>query len=99
MIICGQLLERALRASGIDAIYGHPLPGVRVTEVKDEAIGFLLANAHEQVNHRGALVHLGDGMLVRPDHLERDVVLLESVEDIVGLPVTNEVYGRSLKLL
>jgi hypothetical protein len=98
MIVCGQLLERALRASGIDAIYGRPLPGVRVTEVKDEAIALLLATAHEQVNHRSALVHLGDGMLVRADHLENEVVVIESVEDIVGLPMMNEVHGRSLKL-
>jgi hypothetical protein len=98
VIICGQLLERALRASGIDAIYGYSLPGVRVTEVKDQAIAYLLANAHQRVNHRRALVHLGDGMLVRTDHFESDLVVLDSVEDIVSLPATKEILTHSLKL-
>ena len=98
MITCGQLLERALRASGIDAIDGSPLPGVRVTEVRDEAIAYLLAKAHEHINHRGALVHLGDGMLVRADGNEGDIAVLDSVESIVALPATNEILGHSLKL-
>lgn len=98
-MICGQLLERALRASGIDAIYGESLPGLRVTEVRDHAIAHLLADAHEQVNHRGAFVHLGDGTLVRPDQpTESDVVLLESLEDIMELPATSGSARSTLKL-
>lgn len=50
----GRLLARVLRAAGVDAAYGRPLPGVRVVETPDDRVAALLADAHGRVHGRAA---------------------------------------------
>ena len=86
-MICGELLERALRATGNGAVYGALLPGVHVTEVQETGVANLLAIADARLFHRRALVHLGDGILVPPDALNGDdAIVLGSAADILAMP-------------
>ena len=85
-MIIGQLLANALRLGGVDEVFGLPLAGVPVAEVPDTAIAELLALAHELVHRRIALVHMGDGRLVRPGLHRGELSLgLASVEEICEL--------------
>jgi thiamine pyrophosphate-dependent acetolactate synthase large subunit-like protein len=59
----GALLARVLRAGGVDAVYGRPLPGVDVVDVADGRVASLLAAAHRRVHGRGAAV-IADGAVV-----------------------------------
>jgi hypothetical protein len=84
-VYCADLLQRGLRASGVDALYGAPLPGVRVIEVEEMATANLLAVAHSRLHGRPAMVHLGDGLLALPDSVIDDhLVSLESSADILA---------------
>jgi hypothetical protein len=84
---CGALVERALRISGVDAVYGSALPGLRVIEVNETAVANLLAIAHERVHRRPAMVHMGGGVLLRTGVVESgEPVHIESISDIVTLP-------------
>jgi hypothetical protein len=64
VITLGELLERCLRVWRIDAVYGRPLPGVRVVAVDDPMVAARLAAAHWRVHRAGAAVHAGDGRLL-----------------------------------
>src|ERR1700682_3919490 len=100
-MICGELVEQTLRVCGVDAVYGQELHGVRVTVVRETAMGNLLALAHEGVHRRSAMVHVGDGVLVRPRWTGPGTsVVLESPEDIVALGETaGDIDGlRELRL-
>lgn len=56
-------MARVLRAAGVDAVYGRPLPGVDVVAVRSTHVAGLLAEAHGRVHGRPAAVHRGDGAL------------------------------------
>jgi thiamine pyrophosphate-dependent acetolactate synthase large subunit-like protein len=60
----GRLVARVLRAAGIDAVYGWPLAGVDVVDVRDQRVAALMAAAHQRVHQRTAAVHEGNGDLV-----------------------------------
>lgn len=60
----GRLVARTLRAAGVDAVYGRPLPGVRVVPVPADDVAALMAVAHARVHGRPAAVHRADGTLV-----------------------------------
>jgi hypothetical protein len=60
----GVLLRRVLRAAGVDAVYGRPLPGVPVVPVPSSRVATLMAESHRRVHSRPAAVHHGDGRLV-----------------------------------
>jgi thiamine pyrophosphate-dependent acetolactate synthase large subunit-like protein len=62
-VTTGRLVARVLRAAGIDAVYGRPLPGVDVVDVPDERVASLMAAAHQRVHRRTAAVHEGRGDL------------------------------------
>jgi thiamine pyrophosphate-dependent acetolactate synthase large subunit-like protein len=62
-VTTGMLVTRALQAAGIDAVYGRPLRGVDVVDVRDERVASLMAVAHGRVHRRVAAVH-ADGDLV-----------------------------------
>ena len=56
-------MARVLRAAGIDAVYGWPLAGVDVVDIRDERVAALMAAAHQRVHRRPAAVHEGNGDL------------------------------------
>jgi hypothetical protein len=85
-MICGELLQRTLRVSRVEAVYGPALPGLRSTRVDDVATARLLALAHERVNRGIAMVHLGDGVFARAEEGDGpEPVPLRSPADIVAL--------------
>ena len=59
------VLRRALRAVGIDAVYGAALPG-GATGQATAPCAMVLAAAHRRVLGTRAVVHLGDGQVVEP---------------------------------
>jgi thiamine pyrophosphate-dependent acetolactate synthase large subunit-like protein len=61
---CGQLLDRVLRAQGVDRVYGRDLPGVETVRVQDAGVATLMMAAHERVHRARAAAHLGDGEVV-----------------------------------
>jgi thiamine pyrophosphate-dependent acetolactate synthase large subunit-like protein len=63
-VTTGRLVARVLRAAGIDAVYGRPLPDVDVVDVRDDRVASLMATAHQRVHGRTAAVHAGGGDLV-----------------------------------
>jgi hypothetical protein len=63
-ITAAGLLGRVLRAAGVDALYGRPLPGLDVVPVDAGRLAELMADAHRRVHGRPAAVHLGDGRVV-----------------------------------
>jgi hypothetical protein len=86
-MICGELLGRALRASGVEAVYGPAFPGLGSTEVRQVTTARLLALAHQRVNRGIAMVHEGDGVFARAhDPDGATAIRLGSVADIVALP-------------
>ena len=64
MITAGLVLDRALRAAGVDAVYGGPLAGVRTVGIRDPRVAALAVRAHQRVHGTLAAAHLGDGRLV-----------------------------------
>jgi thiamine pyrophosphate-dependent acetolactate synthase large subunit-like protein len=63
-VTTGRLVARVLRAAGIDAVYGRPLRGVDVVDVRDGGVASLMAAAHQRVHGRTAAVHDGGGVVV-----------------------------------
>jgi hypothetical protein len=57
------LVGRALRAAGVDAVYGHPYGSLAVVPVANPEAALLLAQAHVRVHRAGAAVSGGDGLL------------------------------------
>jgi len=64
MITAGLVLDRALRAAGVDAVYGQSLAGVRTVPIRDPTVAVLAARAHQRVHGTLAAAHIGDGRLV-----------------------------------
>ncbi len=61
----GSLLGRVLRAAGVEASYGVPLPGVDVVPVPSPRMAALMAEAHRRIHLRPAAVHHGnEGMVI-----------------------------------
>jgi len=63
VITAGLMLDRALRAAGVDAVYGEPLAGVRTIQIQDPRVAALAARAHQRVHGTLAAAHLGDGRM------------------------------------
>ena len=61
----GVVLRRALRAVGIDTVYGAALPG-GPTCLASGSCAMVLAAAHRRVLATRAVVHLGHGQLLEP---------------------------------
>jgi hypothetical protein len=95
MTTCAELLEQVLRTLGIDAMYGPPLAGIRITELEDVEMAKLFAFAHEKVNRQQAIVHCGErlfeGIAVTD---ECEVIELQSYKDIVALPESIQGRGK-----
>lgn len=63
----GRLAARVLRAAGVDAAYGAPLPGLDAVPVARPGIATLLAAAHARVHALPAAVVGADGTLTVGD--------------------------------
>jgi thiamine pyrophosphate-dependent acetolactate synthase large subunit-like protein len=85
----GELLQRVLRVGGIDAVYGEPLNGLDVIDVADPHVAEVFALAHQRVTWRTAMVHVGDGLLVRPDlRTTNEELVVNSPDGLVALAET-----------
>lgn len=60
MITGARLLARTFRAAGVDAIFGHPVPGLEVVRAR-RSVAPVLARAHERVHGSRAAVSIGRG--------------------------------------
>lgn len=83
----GALLSRLLSAAGIEAVYGQPVPGLPVVEVRDPAVAPVFAAAHRRVHGVGAAVHhdgwlLVDGAVLGAGAL---AVAVRTPDDLAGL--------------
>lgn len=63
VISAGRLVRRALRAVGVEEVYGESLPGCAVVPVSPR-VAPLFAMAHERLWGRRAAVHRSDGVLL-----------------------------------
>lgn len=89
----GRLVERLLRAVGVDAVYGAPLAGVEVVPVASAPVAALLAEAHGRVHGRPAAVHEGHGTLVVAGGGARPLTV-GSADDLVGAVVPLSAAAR-----
>jgi hypothetical protein len=92
-ITAGELLGRLLAVAGVDAVYGAPLEGVRVTPVADRATADLLASAHRRVHRTQAAVHAGDRGIVVGDPVASEVRVITTAEELLD-PLPDEVTLR-----
>jgi thiamine pyrophosphate-dependent acetolactate synthase large subunit-like protein len=93
-------LGRALRAAGVDQLYGQPQEGLAVLDCGGSAaVAAALARAHRQVHHAPAGVHLGDGHIVVGDEPTEtlrisDTSELDAVPDAVATSAATSVGVR-----
>lgn len=80
----GALLGASLLRLGAAAVYGEPLPGVRVAEVKDAALARLMALADARAHARTAWVHAA-GRLTAVDSSGRSLALPRRATDAESL--------------
>jgi len=78
------LLQAALRAGGVDAVYGAAMAGLAVTPVASPDLAALLARAHRRVHGRAA-ASLGGRTMTLPGP-DPDLITVESLADVATLP-------------
>ena len=96
-ITTGRMLARVLRAAGVDAVYGRPLAGVGVVEVRDERVAALMAAAHRRVHRRPAGVSTAGGELVVGTAAGLSPIAVHTDDDLraaVGVLATGEARLR-----
>jgi thiamine pyrophosphate-dependent acetolactate synthase large subunit-like protein len=97
-ITVGHLLQRVLRAAGVDAVYGRPLAGVDVVPVASADVATLMAEAHSRVHGRPAAVHRGSGVVVVGAGTDAGVsatATISSADDLLAAADTIHAAGSS----
>ncbi len=78
------MLQAALRAGGVDAVYGEAVAGLAVTPVASAELAALLARAHRRVHGRAAACLRGRTLTLPGPDPER--ITVESLPDVATLP-------------